>query len=224
MMGLIKDDSTALYDDLAASGLGTKVRWDCETRADAVSLELFRKMKAAGCEWVAMGVESGNERILREVVRKGETKEQIRQAAALARQAGLKLRAFFILGHHTETRQTIRETIAFALELKPDAVAFGLIVPNPGSELRAIAQMPGSGLRVLHNRWEDYQQFNYNCLEADAFPLAEMKKWQSRAYFTFYAHHPLKALSMFFSGSSYNYRFSGLIKLPFMLLRNLVKL
>jgi len=223
MMGLLKDDAGLLYDELAASGLGEKIRWDCETRADAVSPDLFRRMKAAGCEWVAMGVESGNERILREVVKKGESREQIRNAAAMARRAGLKLRAFFVLGHYTETPETMRETINFALELDPDAVAFGLMVPNPGSELRAIATTPGSGMRVLHDRWEDYQQFDYNCLEADGLPLAELKRWQSRAYFTFYAHNPLKALSMFLSGSAYNYSFSGLIKLPFMLLRNLLK-
>jgi len=223
MVGLLKDESLLMYDKLIASGLSKKILWDCETRADAVTLPLFLKMKAAGCEWVALGVESGNERILREVVRKGETKEQIIRAVQLAKQAGLKVRAFFIMGHHTETAATMRETIDFALQLNPDALAFGLIVPNPGSQLRKIAETPGSGLRVLHNRWEDYQQFNYNCLESETFPLAELKKWQSKAYFIFYAHHPLKALGLFFSGSAYNYRLSGFFKLPLMLLRNLLK-
>ncbi|HQB11898.1 MAG TPA: radical SAM protein [Candidatus Omnitrophota bacterium] len=222
MMGLLKDESIQMCDELIRSGLGRKIQWDCETRADAVSLGLFQKMKEAGCEWVALGVESGNERILGEVIKKGETKDQIRVAVQLAKRAGLKVRTFFILGHYTETPETIRETIRFALELNPDAIAFGLIVPNPGSEFRKIAETKGSGFRILHNRWEDYQQFNYNCLESETFSLAELKRWQARAYFTFYTHHPIKGFFLFFAQSAYNYRLSGLLKLPLMLLRNLL--
>ena len=45
--------------------------------------KLLKKMKEAGCEWIALGVESGNEHILRDLVKKGETKDQIRSAVKM---------------------------------------------------------------------------------------------------------------------------------------------
>ena len=200
-------------------GLHKRIEWDCETRADAVSRPLLEKMKEAGCRWIALGAETGNERILREVVRKSESKEQIRQAVKLARDIGLKVRCFFILGHHTETEGTIKETIRFALQLNPDALSFGLMVPNPGSAIRRIAMAGSSGVKILHNRWEHYNQFDYDCYELDNLPLADLKKWRSQAYFTFYMHHPLKALSLFFDRSGYNYNLKALAKIPLLLLK-----
>jgi len=221
MLGLLKGETEQMCRELVRRGLSGKISWDCETRADAVTPQLLQAMKGAGCQWVALGVESGNERILREVVKKGENKEQIRAAVRLVKAAGLKTRCFFILGHYTETEETIKETIAFARELNPDALSFGLMVPNPGSELRRLAQEGAGGLSIMHNRWEDYQQFDFSCLQSSALPLAALKRWQSRAYFAFYSRHPFKALGLFTDGSAYNYRLSGLFGIMKMLLRNL---
>ncbi|MGE4357065.1 MAG: radical SAM protein [Candidatus Omnitrophota bacterium] len=219
-LGLLKEGAIMMCEEIIRKGLNKKIKWDCETRADSVNLELLRRMKEAGCEWIAFGVETGSERILKEVVKKGETKEEIRHAVRLAKKVGLKVRCFFIIGHYTETVDTIKETIDFALELNPDALSFGLMVPNPGSQIRKLAEEGKNGLRILHNRWEDYQQFNYDCFELENLPLRELKRWQAQAYFTFYLHHPIKGLELFFNRSSYNYRLSGLITLPWRLLRN----
>jgi len=220
---LLRDDSRLLCEELIKRGLNRKIKWDCETRADSISFDLLQIMKKAGCEWVAFGVESGNERILKEVVRKGETREEIREGVKMAKKAGLKVRCFFIIGHYTETIETIKDTIGFALDLNPDAISFGLMVPNPGSFIRRLAEGGDRGMRILHNRWEDYQQFNYDCFELENIPLKELKRWQSRAYFTFYLHHPVKAWKLFFSNSAYNYNIKGLIKIPMMLLKNYLK-
>jgi len=223
MMGIENEELSLLCDELSASGLSGRVAWDCETRADAVDPALLGKMKKAGCRWVALGVESGNERILREVVCKAETKEQIRKAVAMIKKAGLRVRCFFILGHCTETAATIKDTIRFALELRPQALSFGLMVPNPGSGIRQLAEKGAGGLRIIHSRWQDYQQFDFSCLESKELPLEELKRWQSNAYFTYYLHNPLKALQMLFNGSSYNYSPGGIIKIVKMLLINKFK-
>jgi radical SAM superfamily enzyme YgiQ (UPF0313 family) len=219
-LGLLKDSAIQMCDELIRRGLNKKISWDCETRADSLNEQLLKKKKEAGCRWVALGIETGNELILDEVVRKGETKDQMRKAVKLVKKAGIKVRCFFILGHYKETVDTIKETIKFALELNPDALSFGLMVPNPGSEIRKMAEKGVGGLRILHNRWEEYNQFNFGCYELENLSLKELKKWQSNAYFSFYVRRPLKALGLFYDRSAYNYRFSGLLKIPFMLLRN----
>lgn len=218
-LSLLGDKTILMCDEIIQRGLADKIEWDCETRADSLNLSLLKKMHSAGCRWVALGVETGNARILKEVVRKQETKDQIREARKLARQAGLKVRCFFILGHLTETTQTLKETINFALELNPDALSFGLLVPNPGSEVRHLAEKGGKGFRLLSNNWENYNQFSHDCLELEGLSLAELKKWRSNAYYTFYMHHPMKALGLFIEPSGYNYNLRALFKIPFMLLK-----
>ncbi|MDD5650162.1 MAG: radical SAM protein, partial [Candidatus Nanoarchaeia archaeon] len=89
--------------------------WSCSIRADTVDKELLTTMKKAGCWFVSLGVESGNEKVLRDI-KKNLTKDQIRNACKLAKEAGLKTRGFFIIGHPTDTKETIRETIDFAKE------------------------------------------------------------------------------------------------------------
>ncbi|MBN2181972.1 MAG: cobalamin-dependent protein [Sedimentisphaerales bacterium] len=219
-LGLLKESAVKMCDELIERGLSEKIKWDCEIRADSINEELLRRMKAAGCECIALGIETGNEQILKEVVKKKETKGQMREAVRLAKKIGLTVRCFFILGHYRETEDTIRETIKFALELNPDALSFGLMVPNPGSPIRKMAEDENSGMRILHNKWDEYNQFNYSCYELTNIPLAELRRWQSRAYFSFYMRHPVKALNMVFDRSSYNYKFKALIKIPLMLLRN----
>ena len=219
-LSLLEENIYTLCDEIIKREINTKIEWDCETRADKINKKILEKMKEAGCKCVALGVETGSERILKDVVRKGETKEDIRKAVKLIKESGLNVRCFFIIGHYTETIDTIKETIDFAIELNPDGLSFGLMVPNPGSKIYQIAQKGEGGLRILHRRWEDYNQFNFSCLESDSLPLDELKKWQSRAYFVFYARHPIKGLRLFFDSSGYNYNIGAIFKIPLMLIFN----
>lgn len=221
MISILNDNVSRLCDEITRRGLDKKIQWDCETRADCLDLQLLNKMKKAGCQWVAIGVETGNEKILRDIIGKQETKNHIREAVQLCKKAGIRVRCFFVLGHYTETVETIRETIRFALELNPDALAFGLLVPNPGTKIRQLAEVKTGGLHILHSRWQDYNQFNYSCMESDNLSLNDLKKWQAKAYFTFYLHHPGKALVLFLDKSGYNYKIKGILHIPWMLFKNL---
>ncbi len=218
-LSIMPDETIDMCNGIIDKGLHKQIEWDCETRADSIDDKMLVKMKEAGCRWIALGAETGSARILKDVVKKGETKEQIIKAVSLIKKSGIKVRCFFIIGHYTETEETIKETIRFALELNPDALSFGLMVPNPGSEVRRIAESANSGIHILHNRWKDYNQFNYSCYELENIKLEELKKWQSDAYFSFYLHHPAKALGLFLDKSAYNYNIKALVKIPLMLLK-----
>lgn len=221
-LSLMEENTHRLCQEVIARRLNEKIEWVCETRADSVDQALLEKMKEAGCRWIALGVETSDERILKEVIRKGETKEHVREAVRLAKKVGIKVRCFFLLGHYTETVETIKDTINFALELNPDALSFGLLVPNPGSQFRKMAMEGKGGMQILHNRWEDYNQFNYDCYELENLPLSELKKWQSKAYYLFYMRHPIKGLKLFLDDAGYNYNLKALFTIPLMLLWNMI--
>ena len=73
-------------------------------------------MKAAGCKRVGFGVENGDENMLRNVIRKGQTLDQVREAFANAKAAGLQTMGFFIFGMPGDNEETMEKTIQLALE------------------------------------------------------------------------------------------------------------
>ena len=82
------------------------------------------------------GLESGDDRMLA-LLKKGNTVADNRQAVRWAKDAGLEVRADFIVGTPGETRESLQRTLAFALELDLDYAHFNKFVPFPGTELYA---------------------------------------------------------------------------------------
>ncbi|GAH65476.1 unnamed protein product, partial [marine sediment metagenome] len=89
------------------------VTWTCTIRCDTMSKSLLKRMKEAGCWRVRIGIESGNEEVLR-FIKKGMSKEEIRRVVGWADEVGLQPKAFFMLGHCPDTKETMEETIRFA--------------------------------------------------------------------------------------------------------------
>lgn len=109
-----------------------RIPWTCLTKVNAVDLDMLREMRAAGCWQVLYGLESGDDAVLRDLG-KGTTVAQNRRAVHLARQAGLRVRADFLVGSPTETLVSLRATMAFAKELPIDFAHFNKFVPFPGT-------------------------------------------------------------------------------------------
>jgi radical SAM superfamily enzyme YgiQ (UPF0313 family) len=110
------------------------ISWWCGTRVDAVSLELFREMRRAGCEAVFFGLESGSQRIL-DYYQKRITPQQSVRAVEAARKAGLNTTGTFIVGAPVETREEVLQTLRFAERLRMDAVGIGPLWVYPGTQL-----------------------------------------------------------------------------------------
>ncbi|OGK62080.1 hypothetical protein A3K21_00545 [Candidatus Roizmanbacteria bacterium RIFOXYC1_FULL_38_14] len=103
-------------------------------RADKVDMKLLKLMKKAGCYSVAFGIESGNDVILKNIL-KHENLDTIRKAIMMAHKVGLITQGFFIFGLPGETKDTIRETINFAKSVPLDKAQFLLLDIIPGSAL-----------------------------------------------------------------------------------------
>jgi radical SAM superfamily enzyme YgiQ (UPF0313 family) len=110
------------------------ISWRCFGRVDRVDQDLLRAMKAAGCEQICYGFESGDPAVLARTG-KGATLEQARRAAALTRAAGIETAGSFMLGLPGDTEETMARTIRFAVELDLDYAQFLIVSPLPGTEL-----------------------------------------------------------------------------------------
>jgi len=115
------------------------IRADC-FRLDFLSEEMVKKMKQAGCNRLGMGVESGSQRILDEVIRKDMKLEHVLEAARLCSKYDISTGYSFMMGLPGEKRTELIETINLMDKLKrmhPQCFFFGPQVyrPFPGSQL-----------------------------------------------------------------------------------------
>jgi radical SAM superfamily enzyme YgiQ (UPF0313 family) len=131
------------------------IKWTAFARVDTVTAKLLSAMKAAGCTAVSFGVESANPAILK-TIKKGIRLDQIRQAVRLCLKVGISPNASFMLGLPGETRDTIKETIAFANSLQQEGLAYGfhILAPFPGTEVREHADR--FGIQILTDEWSEY--------------------------------------------------------------------
>ena len=108
--------------------------WSCLSRVDMMHEETYSLMKLSGCIKVYLGLESGNDRILK-LMNKGTTTSMIRSTVEAIKKSGLACCGFFIVGYPGETVETIEETFSFAKSLELDQVTFNVPYPLPGSRL-----------------------------------------------------------------------------------------
>jgi len=114
-------------------------------RADRLDEEMLDLLKAIGVDHVCIGVESGNQAVF-EAIHKGETLDEIVEAARLVRARGLRLYICFIIGLPGATIAAERDSIRLARSLKPDWIYWNLFQPHQGTEARAWFESHG---RVL---------------------------------------------------------------------------
>ena len=102
-------------------------------RMDYLDDELLRLLKQAGLYVVSVAIESGNDKILKDM-RKGTTVKKVRKDIERIHRHGLDIAAFFILGFPGETMDSMRDTINLAMDLPLLRANFFTYLPLPGTE------------------------------------------------------------------------------------------
>jgi len=114
-------------------------------RADRVDRDLLVRMKSVGFQYLAFGVESGNERVLASV-KKGEKLETIERAIKDCCDLGYEVVLFFMIGHPEETPRDVADTFSLALKYPVRQATFYNILPMPNTNLYKEVQEKGSFL------------------------------------------------------------------------------
>lgn len=97
--------------------------------------ELIDLMRASGCEYIDVAIESGTKRLLKEIIKKPVNFEHARKMIAKARREGIYVAGNFIIGFPTETWDEIRQTIKLAEELDLDYVKIFDLIPLRNTRL-----------------------------------------------------------------------------------------
>jgi radical SAM superfamily enzyme YgiQ (UPF0313 family) len=105
--------------------------------------DLLKMMKQAGCTQLTVSVESGSQRVLREVIHKPLNLAIIPPLVEQCRELGISLGANFVIGLPGETWDEIRQTFAFAEKCDFDVAHFHIATPLPRTDLYRIGRERG---------------------------------------------------------------------------------
>jgi len=125
----------AICDEIERRGLKNLfLRCSNGIRADRVDRDMLVRMKEVGFHYIAFGADAGNNRML-EIVKKGETIEDIEQAVKDACELGYDTKLLFVVGTPQETWEDVEDKVRLSRKYPVRDVHFYNIIPYPGTEL-----------------------------------------------------------------------------------------
>ena len=112
-----------------------KVGFECETRLDDLDKDLLDLLHRAGLNTITFGVESMDPATLKRVGRRPIPRDHQLEIMSYCRDKGITTEAFYVLGFLTDTVESIRATIDYAIDLGSMCALFKLLTPYPGTPL-----------------------------------------------------------------------------------------
>lgn len=107
----------------------------CHLRVDLVTESIIKGLKESGCFLAIIGVESGNERLRRDILKRNISNERISEACALLNKYKIKFETFNMIGLPHETLPEAFETVELNVKCRPAYSWISIIQPYPGTQL-----------------------------------------------------------------------------------------
>ena len=183
--------------------------WECEARANTIDRELVEEMKKAGCEFIDLGVESGSNRILKNI-KKNITVEQAVEAAKIIKRAGIGLKIFMMHSLPGETCEDIKKTVFLSrylyYKVGVDGATQGITLIYPGTEVERIAKESGTFPKYFSWSKPYVRERSYppltgpKCMpifEQPNLTYEQVFKCVRKAKFAYFSRHPISFLRTF---------------------------
>ncbi len=162
-----------------------KVAFNIRARVDTVDKPMLQALKAAGCRSIHMGVEGGSQRML-DIMKKGITVDQVRNAFKMAKEVGLMTRGYFMIGYYDAGPEDIEDVIRFSADLDLDWASYSVATPLPATELYDVAIQRGY---LSGDYWREYTLKGGGPvphLTTDTLDSATLRSYRTKAYMNFY--------------------------------------
>jgi len=170
-----------------------KIKFIASTRADNMDDEIIRTIKKMGCIQLAIGCESGSERIRNEVLGKRISNKDLANTISLCRKHKIQTSLFLMAGFPTETKEDMQMTVDIGPKLMADHIGVHQTTPYPGSRLWNDCIKEGRIPIDLIDQWtrgERGKDFTKGWVYyiPDGFTQKDMIDFKRKTYLTFYFH------------------------------------
>ena len=165
----------------------------CYSRVDTVKEQYLETLKKAGVNWLALGIESGNTRVRKDVTKGRFEDVDIRDVVRKIRSHGINVIANYIFGLPEDDHASMQTTLDLAIEMNTEEANFYSAMAYPGSPLYGQAKKAGWKLP------ETYTGFSQHSYEAQPLPTKyvsaqEVLAFRDKAWMTYHTHPNFLAL------------------------------
>lgn len=119
------------------------VGFSIHARAETMNPKLIAALAAAGCKHIVYGVESGSERVRREVMKRPVTNDRLVEVFDRTKAAGIMVTANYMLGVPGETAADMQATMDLHARLAPLDFGYFVFYPFPGTQLFEVCRQRG---------------------------------------------------------------------------------
>ena len=180
------DDDTFTYNpkrmvEMAKAFKPLKFQWSSTSRSH-LDYETLKVVADAGCRLFIVGFESGNDAILKNI-KKGISAARSLEFVKNCKKVGIKVHADFIIGLPGESRETIKETIAYAKEMDPETLQVSVAHAYPGTEMYEWFRENGV---ILNTKMSDELGQQLPMANFQHLSGAEMLEWVHKFYDEYY--------------------------------------
>jgi radical SAM superfamily enzyme YgiQ (UPF0313 family) len=157
------------------------------SRIDTVKRDYLDLFKKAGVNWLALGIEAGNQ-LVRQEVSKGSFKEvNIRDVCNIISDSDINIISNYIFGFPEDTLETMQQTLDLALELNTEMANLYPCQALPGSPMYYTAKQNGWKLP------DTFEGFAFLSYESEPLPTkyltsAEVLKFRDEAWHKYFTN------------------------------------
>jgi radical SAM superfamily enzyme YgiQ (UPF0313 family) len=153
-------------------------------RVDTIRESGLDKLKQAGFNWLAFGIEAGNEEV-RQDINKAFKQDEIYKIIESVRRAGINVIANFIFGLPEDDLDSMQASLDMALELNCEFANFYSAMAYPGSQLYTQALKKGW---PLPEKWTGYSQHSVDTLPLPTKYLSgsEVLRFRDHAFHAYF--------------------------------------
>ncbi len=148
----------------------------CYSRVDTVKEPYLETLKKAGVNYLALGIESGNTKVRKDVIKGRFEDVDIRDVVKKIRSHGINVAANYIFGLPEDNYETMQSTLDLALEMNTEMANFYSAMAYPGSPLYGIAKKAGWKLP------ENYVGFSQHSYHTQPLPTKYLSAEQVLAF------------------------------------------
>jgi len=125
--------------------IDNSISYGCNFRISPQSKDekIFSALKKANFNKINIGLESGSERVRKEVLNRNYSNEDFLDVVGMARKAGFSVFVFNIIGLPKETYDDYLQTVSLNRQCQPDMHYTGIFFPYPGTKLHELCVSEG---------------------------------------------------------------------------------
>jgi radical SAM superfamily enzyme YgiQ (UPF0313 family) len=156
-------------------------------RVDTIRSDQLRLFKRAGINWLALGIEAGNQNVRLDIEKGRFADVNVREVVRMIEDHGIEVLANYIFGFPSDTIETMQETLDLAMELNTAHANFYPCQALPGSPLYFAARAEGWELPA---RYEEYAFLSYDSkpLPTRYVSAAEVLRFRDTAWQRYFSN------------------------------------